>query len=216
MDPCSEEAVCWSLQGAKNKAMSRCTSFKDNFRKYNILSDIVYDILVEAIYKRSPNRLVLYSWNDVRAENHAEVMMVIEKAIHISSNLRDIMDVSVRAVLEDTRDLISNPEHWTTGTGAARNTSGEIVHPLGSSACRWGLIGAIKKVTPESYIGFIGEIKWKAVEKLTKLLPYGNIRYIEPDKTLVKWNDRSNHSEVILLLDLAIRNEIEPVARGTI
>ena len=88
--------------------------------------------------------------------------------------------------LRDVRDLIADPEHWTTGA-YARNGKGNPIGIDSTSAVRWCLIGACIKL--EGPCG----------------LAYSALSLQAKGKLLLNVNDFEGHAGVLALIDKAIR-----------
>ena len=107
---------------------------------------------------------------------------------------------SIKQLLSQARDLISEPGHWTKRV-LARNAKGEAISPTSPDACSWCIIGALVKVSGSEEL---------AQEALPAI---GNaIRSEFPHLasfSITDFNDGSfnrfrNHSEVVRVLDKAI------------
>lgn len=92
---------------------------------------------------------------------------------------------TVKEVLVQARDLISDPKRWTH-LYAARNAVGDSVGPCAEDAVCWCSVGAVEKVGSNLYFD------------VTKAL-----RKVMGD-SIPKFNDSSPHEDVLAAFDIAI------------
>lgn len=105
---------------------------------------------------------------------------------------------TVLDVLQQTRDLLSDPGRWTRGS-FARDADLSTVSVNDDRACAWCLQGALARVTnwDERYLA--------AQHALVSLIPLDDRD--RPVHHLPSLNDQVGHAAVLALLDEAIARE---------
>lgn len=104
---------------------------------------------------------------------------------------------TIASTLNEARNLIADPAHWTQHTGA-RTEEGYEIGPTCAEARRFCLVGAVSHVT-----GGKAYLFDPALKALRDALP------VECG-TLVQFNDTQPHSEILALFDKAIALTKQP------
>lgn len=112
--------------------------------------------------------------------------------------------METKEILIEARNLIADPNNWTTDVHA-RRADGQEVFPISSDACQWCADGALLKVL--NFGGPAGSVARPPVpggytEATEALNRTAAELYGEPD--LVELNDHANHEAVIGMFDEAI------------
>lgn len=94
-------------------------------------------------------------------------------------------------LLQDARDTISNPKHWTQDANA-RTSDGRPTCPSESDADKFCMMGALYRQGPHAYH------LMEAVKRLLSQMPFSYIP---------AFNDNRKHSEVLDVFDRAIALE---------
>lgn len=100
----------------------------------------------------------------------------------------------VTQLLAESKELISDPNHWTKER-LARDDIGHPVLPSDERACRWCIIGALYHVAGK--YGLHGDTLQEAIDAMEEATG---------DSIISVYNDRHNHEEVLELFDKAIGN----------
>lgn len=100
--------------------------------------------------------------------------------------------VKVGPILQETRRLLSDESSWTRGAWA-RDARGAECWPEDQGACRWCLLGALRRVAGRGSDGFFA-----CTGALSDELRRRGVAEILPE-----FNDRRTHAEVLALLDAA-------------
>ena len=98
--------------------------------------------------------------------------------------------------LVKTKELLSDPEHWTKGA-PARTSNGGMISPCDKKACSWCIYGAIVKVSHD-----MKETSKQLLRNQLVTMIYRKIGDIG------SWNDSKEreHKDVINLLDGFIKD----------
>ncbi len=89
------------------------------------------------------------------------------------------------------RELLSDPSRWTQGT-FARNRNGIPTSSNAPDACKWCLLGAIRKCYPEE--GDYGK-SWRKLKDAV-------YEYTGTDLAAV-FNDTAKHEDILKVLEIA-------------
>lgn len=108
--------------------------------------------------------------------------------------------IKTSQVLSETRELLSEPDHWGQGTNG-RDANGEPVGALDSLACRWCLVGGIMKTINRHGLSLDEWDQAYSKARATLASVFGDFY-----GSVAVWNDLPGrqHSEVIEALDKAI------------
>lgn len=101
------------------------------------------------------------------------------------------------AIIRRAREIISDPESWTSGT-YARDDQGQSVDPDHRSACRWCALGAIARAAIE--LDAQPGDGAAAVDRLYEAA--------ENMQTVVTTNDQLGHAATLSLFDKALAAEV--------
>lgn len=124
-------------------------------------------------------------------------------------------------VLIALRELLSERSRWTKRT-LARDKESKEVNPADDKACKWCILGGLMKVTGAQgwYEGAFNNdnpnsaqrVRLKALLKahLPRDIPYTSVR--EYWVTCFQDRDSTKHSDVLALLDRAIKSQQEAVS----
>jgi len=100
------------------------------------------------------------------------------------------MDLAVKVMLEKAKNLIRNPDNWTTEK-YARDANGVSVNPKSPEACKFCVLGAIMNIQGVNCddLDYVSRILYKATGYLN----------------ISSFNDSHTHKQVLELLDKAIK-----------
>jgi hypothetical protein len=100
------------------------------------------------------------------------------------------------AIIRRAREIISDPEKWTTHEGA-RDACNNPVSAVSKAAVCWCAAGALDRAAAE--LGYLGGCEWgRAAERLCELTP---------NNSIVEVNDEEGHAAVLSLFDKALAQE---------
>lgn len=104
-------------------------------------------------------------------------------------------------ILEKTRDLISDPEHWCKGANA-RNKDGKKTKVFSEDAYSFCMLGALAKVDESPACPEVYEFFSTVIEKMSDTI-------VRKDKEIMLsvFNDKhsTTHADVLKVFDLAIK-----------
>lgn len=107
----------------------------------------------------------------------------------------------VRKVLILARNLIADPERWTT-TYLARDAAGKAAHPLDPVACRWCSLGALVVFAGTHSSTF--DCSEAILSLCARDIAPDIIERENPERSAAVLNDRVDHATVIRMFDCAI------------
>lgn len=102
------------------------------------------------------------------------------------------------SVLQDARDLIADPDHWTQGYGA-RTAEGYNIHPTSFGATSFCAVGAVNRVT-----GGKPNLMEPALTSLRAAVLEGAPSGARTSGPITTFNDNHTHAEVLAMFDRAI------------
>lgn len=108
-------------------------------------------------------------------------------------------------ILRAARDLIANPLCWTQGAFARDSAGNSIMWEAPDAVC-WCAVGAVMRVTDESYKTGPGASAYLAAYRALTNAAL-------PKHSVEAFNDNSPHIQVLDLFDRAI-NRLEPATTG--
>jgi hypothetical protein len=97
------------------------------------------------------------------------------------------------AILIAVRNVIRVPDAYTN-RHRAENRQSQVTEPVGGTASRWNIFGALEYVT---FPGYNAKQRRKIIEQIKKALPAGQ-------PSLMHWEEISKHSAVLALMNRAI------------
>jgi hypothetical protein len=104
------------------------------------------------------------------------------------------MDSTELQILRRARELISDPERWTTELAARDECNGSVA-PWDESAVCWCAVGAMERAAHDLGVRVSSNAYSAAMERLYALSPHNSV---------VQVNDVEGHAAVLALFDKAL------------
>lgn len=105
-------------------------------------------------------------------------------------------------ILQEAKELISNPENWCQGDLYQREDGSPVTTAHAESICRYCSVGAIYKTVPWGNTN-AGKNHWSVMSYLERAIDLRS--KVSRSHEIVDFNDTNPHSEVMKMWDDAIR-----------